>query len=53
MKIKLTTNNLKILEKGFKNAPKTYEEALKSGKLEPIPQGVKYADFIKQLKDKS
>ena len=48
MKIKLTKKNLKILEKGFENAPKTYEEALKAGKLEPIPKGMKYADFNKE-----
>ena len=53
MKTKLTKKNLKILEKGFQNAPKTYEEALKAGKLEPIPKGMKYADFIKQSNDKS
>ncbi len=53
MKVKLTKQNLKILEKGFKNVPKTYEEALKSGKLEPIPKGTKYADLIKQLNDES
>jgi hypothetical protein len=48
MKVKLTKKNLKILEKGFKRAPKTYEEALEAGKLEPIAQGIKYKDFEKE-----
>lgn len=45
MRVKLTKKHLEILDRVFKNAPKTYEESLLQGILPPIPPGTKYADF--------
>lgn len=48
MKIKLTKKNLKNLEKGFAEAPKTYEESLKTGRFVPFEKGIKYKDLNKK-----
>jgi hypothetical protein len=45
MKIINCQKNREILESIFENAPKTFEEALKKGKAEPILIGKKYCDF--------
>lgn len=45
MKIKLTKKNLKNIEKGFTEAPKTYEESLKTGRFIPFENGVKHKDL--------
>ncbi len=50
VKIKLTKRNLLLLEQIFRDAPKTYQEALKAGKIPPIPKGKKYIDFEKESK---
>lgn len=47
MKIKLTKKNLKNLEKGFTEAPKTYEESLKTGRFVPFEKGTKFKDLDK------
>ena len=41
--------NRKILDEIFKNAPKTFKEALEKGKCLPIPKGMKYDVFIKDF----
>jgi len=48
MKIANTKKNREILEYIFQNAPKTYEEALLQGKVEPILIGKKYNDYKKE-----
>ncbi|MBF0231048.1 MAG: hypothetical protein HQK63_15880 [Desulfamplus sp.] len=44
MRIELNERNKAILESIFRNAPKTYEEALAKGKIPPIPVGRKHKD---------
>lgn len=46
MKITNTKRNREILELVFKNAPKTWEEALAQGHIPPIPVGRKYKDEL-------
>ena len=45
MKIKNSQRNREVLESIFENAPKTFEEALKKGKADPILIGKKYNEF--------
>jgi len=49
MSLKIVNNrkNRKIVDDIFKNAPKSFKEALKKGKLLPIPIGIKHDDYIK------
>ena len=49
MSITIANNkrNRKILDEIFENSPKSFKEALKMGKLLPIPQGIKYDVYIK------
>jgi hypothetical protein len=46
-KIKLTKKIHKILDNHFKNAPKTYEESLKTDRFVPFEKGIKYKDLNK------
>ena len=43
--IRLSKKNHLALDNHFKNAPKSYEEALKMGHTPPIPFGKKRRDF--------